>query len=155
MKPSRPSTRQAKRLVRLARSGDPARKKKVVDAISSGRIDASLVGEWLAAAEHGDLATLKRLLRAEPRLVDELGQGPYWEGNFRALHYAAHRNHRNVVRWLLAHRASAAPVVGDGDWAPLHFAAFGGHKDSVRLLIQHGAQMDIFRSEDTRLNSSH
>ncbi|MGH9347570.1 MAG: ankyrin repeat domain-containing protein [Vicinamibacterales bacterium] len=110
----------------------------------SGRVDAQLVREWLVAAEAGDLSTVKRLLAAEPRLLDASGQGPYWKGNVRALHYAVHRNHRRVVGWLLAQGASAGPVDGDADWAPIHFAAVAGHRNLVHPLIQHGARMDIF-----------
>ena len=106
--------------------------------------DPKLVRDWLFAAERGDLATLKRLLTAQPGLVDTLGQGPYWEGSFRALHYAVARGHRRIVRWLLARGASARPVAGESDWAPLHFAAVPLRPDLVRLLIDHGAQMDIF-----------
>jgi ankyrin repeat protein len=106
--------------------------------------DPKLISDWLFAAERGDLSTLKRLLSAEPGLVDALGQGPYWEGSFRAVHYAISRGHRRIVRWLLARGASAGPVAGESDWAPLHFAATPLRPDLVRLLIDHGAQMDIF-----------
>ena len=64
-------------------------------------VDQQTVHEWLGLAERGNLPALKRLLASEPRLLDALGQGPYWEGNFRALHYAVSRGHRRVVRWLL------------------------------------------------------
>jgi ankyrin repeat protein len=108
-------------------------------------LDNALVSEWLAAAERGNLTTLKRLLAAEPRLLDAQGTGPYWEGNFRAIHYAVARGHRKVVRWLLDHGASARPIRGDGDWAPIHFAAFTtARRDLIRLLIARGAKKDIF-----------
>jgi ankyrin repeat protein len=127
--------------------------KQAIEGSRPRPLDAQLVREWLVVAERGDLATMKRHLAAETRLVDALGRGPYWEGAFRALHYASSRGHRKVVRWLLARGASARPVAGDADWAPLHFAAVPPKLDIVRLLIEHGAQMDIFAAaalEDVR-----
>ena len=107
--------------------------------------DKALVSQWLAAAERGNLTTLKRLLAKERRLLDAQGTGPYWEGNFRAIHYAVARGHRKVVRWLLDHGASASPIRGDGDWAPIHFAVVPTvRRDLIRLLIRHGAAKDIF-----------
>jgi ankyrin repeat protein len=107
-------------------------------------VDPAVVREWLAAAERGDLPALERLHASEPRLVDALGQGPYWVGNARALHYAVSRGHRKVIRWLLAHGASVHPIAGEFDWAPLHFAAVPPRPDLIRLLLNHGAKMDIF-----------
>src|SRR6266516_6260346 len=124
--------------VPLRQNRSPVRKQAVLP------VDRGLVREWLAAAERGDLSSLKRHLAAEPRLVDALGRGPYWEGDCRALHYAAYRGHRRVLRWLLARGASVRPITGDGDWAPLHFAAVPAKRDIVRLFLDRGAQMDVF-----------
>src|SRR5262245_38581632 len=108
------------------------------------KLDQQTIREWLAVAERGNLPALKRLLVREPRLLDALGQGPYWEGNFRALHYAVSRGHRSVVRWLIGKGSSAKPVSGEADWAPVHFAVLPPKGDLVRLLLNHGAPMDIF-----------
>ncbi len=105
--------------------------------------------EWLVAAERGDFPALKRLLAATPRLLDAQGQGPYWVGAFRALHYAVYRGHRKVIRWLLARGASAKPLDGDADWAPLHFAALPTRPDIVTLLLARGAKMDVFTAAVT------
>lgn len=121
-----------------------ARSRVIVGPTVSTPIDPVIVREWLVAAERGDLATMERQLAAEPRLVDALGAGPYWDGDARALHFAASRGHREVIRWLLARGASAAPVQGDGDWAPLHFAAAPAKADVVDVLLEHGARMDVF-----------
>jgi len=99
---------------------------------------------WLFAAEQGDLDTLKEKLAAEPLLIDAQGTGPYWEGNFRALHYAVYRNHMDVVRWLLDRGSSVNPIANDADWAPLHFAALPPKRGMVRFLISRGAAIDIF-----------
>jgi ankyrin repeat protein len=178
------SKQEAKKLLRLVRSGDPQAVKRIAAALdAAGRrkpdvqladaqfavarergfpswtalkqaaeaerskpLDKELVREWIFAAERGDLPALERLFEAEPRLVDALGHGPYWEGEARALHYAVARGHRKVIRWLLARGASALPTTGEFDWAPIHFAAVPPRRDLVRLLIDHGAKMDIFVS---------
>jgi ankyrin repeat protein len=125
---------------------DRRRSKRTTNKVDrdSRSLDRQTIHEWLVAAERGDLPGLKRLLAQEPRLLDALGQGPYWEGNFRALHYAVSRGHRSVVRWLLARGAFASPVVGEADWSPVHFAVLQPKRDLVRLLINRGAEMDIF-----------
>jgi ankyrin repeat protein len=107
-------------------------------------LDPELVHSWLAAAERGDLAALKKMLAAEPRLLDASGRGPYWTGNARAMHYVAYRGHMKVLRWLLARGASAAPLRGEFDWAPIHFACMPYRKPVYDLLVQRGAVPDIF-----------
>jgi ankyrin repeat protein len=112
-------------------------------------LERKLVKEWLFAAERGDLPSLTRQLAAEPRLVDALGPGPYWEGDARALHFACSRGHFRVVRWLLDRGSSPNPIRRDGDWSPLHFAAGPAKRNPakrniVRLLLARGARMDIF-----------
>ncbi len=92
---------------------------------------------------------MKRLLATSPSLVDAQGTGPYWVGNFRALHYAVFRGHRRVIRWLLARGSSARPLAGDADWAPHHFAAMPARPDILRLLLERGARMDIFTAAVT------
>jgi ankyrin repeat protein len=103
-----------------------------------------LVHSWLAAAERGDLGALRKMLEAEPRLLDASGRGPYWTGNARAMHYAAYRGHMKVLRWLLGRGASALPLRGEFDWAPIHFACMPYRKPVYELLLSHGAVPDIF-----------
>jgi ankyrin repeat protein len=180
------SKQDAKKLLRLARSGDAESARRIAAALASaGRrrtgvtlsdaqftiarergfpswaalkhaidsssqpLDPQIVREWLVAAEHGDFPALKRLLAATPRLLDAQGQGPYWVGAFRALHYAVYRGHRKVIRWLLARGASAKPLDGDADWAPLHFAALPTKPDIVKLLLARGARIDVFTAAVT------
>lgn len=75
--------------------------------------------------------------------MDALGRGPYWEGDARALHFAAYRGHGKVVRWLLARGASARPITGDGDWAPLHFAAVPAKPDIVRRMLRNSFRASV------------
>ena len=102
------------------------------------------VRNWLFAAEQGELDTLKEKLAAEPDLLDAQGTGPYWVGNFRAIHYAVYRGHMDAVRWLLDQGSSVNPLPNDADWAPLHFAAIPFRKPMTKLLIARGASIDIF-----------
>jgi ankyrin repeat protein len=107
-------------------------------------LDARLVHNWLSTAERGDLPALKEMVASEPRLLDASGQGPYWTGHARALHFASHRGHLRVVRWLLAQGAAPNNGTGDIDWAPLHFAAVAQRRAVYALLVKHGAVPDIF-----------
>lgn len=103
-----------------------------------------VVKHWLGTAERGDFRGLKRMLAKEPRLLDALGHGPYWDGRARAMHYACNSGHLKIVRWLIARGASVQPRQGDLDWSPMHFAATAGRQAIVRLLREHGARIDVF-----------
>jgi ankyrin repeat protein len=81
---------------------------------------------------------------ARPALLDAVGQGPYWTGRARALHYATYRGHLAVVRWLLDRGSSPTAVAGEFDWAPIHFACLPLRKSMYRLLLSRGARPDIF-----------
>jgi hypothetical protein len=99
----------------------------------------NLVREWLAAAGRGDLAAMKRHAESAPALIDAQGKGPYWTGRFRAMHSAAYRGDRRMLRRLLARGASAVALPKDADWAPIHFAAVPPKPEIVQLLRAHGA----------------
>jgi ankyrin repeat protein len=102
------------------------------------------IRNWLFAAEQGELSTLQSKYAEDPSLLDAQGTGPYWTGNFRAIHYAVYRGHLDVAKWLLDQGSSVNPLDGDADWAPLHFAAVPFRKPMTRLLIARGAAIDIF-----------
>ena len=108
------------------------------------QLDSELVRTWLATAERGDLVALKKMAADEPRLIDALGQGPYWTGKTRALHFAAYRGHIKVLRWLLDLGSSPNPISGEFDWAPIHFASLPYRKPISDLLVRRGATPDIF-----------
>jgi ankyrin repeat protein len=99
---------------------------------------------WLAAAERGDLQTLKQMYAAEPSVLDALGTGPYWTGEARALHFATFRGHLRVMRWLLDRGSSPNHVGGEFDWAPIHFACLPLRPRVYELLVGRGATPDIF-----------
>jgi len=80
----------------------------------------------------------------DPALIDAPGQGPYWTGHARALHYVAYRGNMKVLRWLLDRGASPNPVSGEFDWAPIHFACVPLRRRVYELLIRRGATPDIF-----------
>jgi ankyrin repeat protein/uncharacterized glyoxalase superfamily protein PhnB len=92
--------------------------------------------EFVDACRNGDLSVVQQFLAVDstlPRLRDTHGS--------TALHAAAARGHRDVVRLLLQHGADPnARDVGDNA-TPLHFAAGAGHIDVVRLLIDSGADV--------------
>ena len=102
------------------------------------------IRNWLFAAEQGELDILKEKLAAEPKLLDAQGTGPYWIGNFRAIHYAVYRGHLDVVRWLLDQGSAVNPIANDADWAPLHFAVLPPKSAMVKFLLRRGAAIDIF-----------
>jgi ankyrin repeat protein len=93
---------------------------------------APTIVEFFDAATAGDVATLRRLLTAEPGLVRERNQG-----GSTGLHVAG--KHPEAVRILLEHGADPnARNVGDNA-TPLFFAAGGGPIETVRLLLDAGA----------------
>ncbi len=108
------------------------------------QLDHEQVRTWLATAERGDLATLKTMAAGEPRLIDALGQGPYWTGKARAIHFAAYRGHLKVLRWLLDQGSAPGLIAGEFDWAPIHFASMPYRKPVYDLLVKRGARPDIF-----------
>jgi ankyrin repeat protein len=85
------------------------------------------------AAERGDVAGVRALLREKPRMVDET------DGRtLSALHYAASEGHTEVVRVLLDGGANAR-VSALGGMTPLFLAAAGGHAETTKLLVERGA----------------
>jgi ankyrin repeat protein len=93
---------------------------------------APTVVEFFEAAAGGDVATLRRLLSAEPGLARERNSN-----GSTGLHLAG--KHPEAVRVLLEHGADPnARDVGDNA-TPLFFAAGGGPIETVRLLLDAGA----------------
>ena len=91
--------------------------------------------EWLAAAQRGDVATLRRLLGGDATLLAVSTRGASSHGH-SALHHAASKNHAAAVAFLLEAGADASAQNHGGSTA-LHTAAANGHADVARLLVAH------------------
>ncbi|MEX1023961.1 MAG: ankyrin repeat domain-containing protein [Planctomycetota bacterium] len=90
------------------------------------------------AAASGDLAELRRVLAADPGLVD--ARSP---DGFTPLHLAAFLGRPRAVRVLLAQGADADSVAGNPSAVtPLHSAAASRRADVVRVLLAGGADPD-------------
>lgn len=90
----------------------------------------------LHAAEHGDLATVRRILEAEPSCVNATDDDGY-----TPLHRAAYGNHKEVAEELLSHNADINARTAF-KWTPLHSACKWNNADMAALLLQHGADVN-------------
>jgi cytohesin len=87
------------------------------------------------AAKQRDIATLKKLLAEDPKLVHS---PEYPVGSRTVLHYAAEGGSVEAVKILLA--AGADPDAADGlGQTPLHWTAAGGHLEASKALLDTGA----------------
>ncbi|MFG0287232.1 MAG: ankyrin repeat domain-containing protein [Rhodopirellula sp. JB044] len=87
-----------------------------------------------AAAFHGDVATVKKLLNEDATLIDVRDAK-----NLTPLHVAASRGQSVVAQLLLDYGADVHGGV-DGDvWTPLVFASYRGHYEVAKILIENGA----------------
>ncbi len=82
-----------------------------------------------AAAEGGDLETLKGILKRDPTLL----QSKDW-GNLRPLNLAILHNHKEVAEYLLSQGADVNAKTSTGI-TPLHEAAQNGNREIVELLL--------------------
>jgi ankyrin repeat protein len=98
----------------------------------------SFCGEIHDAAEAGDPAKVKTLLKDNPKLVfskeNRLGETP--------LHVAAEHGHKGVAELLLANGADVNAKDNDG-WTPLHDAAMEDRKDVIELLLANKAKINV------------
>lgn len=103
------------------------------------------IKEMMDAAGRGDLAAVRGVADADPRLIDVIGRGPDWEDrNVRPIHLAARRGHTEVVRFLLDRGAVADGEGGRPPWTPAQLAAIHGHPGTAALLLERGAVEEIF-----------
>ena len=94
------------------------------------------------AAEHGDVARLKRLLDARGDVNSQCSE-PGWRQK-SVLSAAVDGNEPAAVRLLLRRGADPNRQDGDGDRWPLHWAsAFGDHAECASLLVQARAALDV------------
>jgi len=90
----------------------------------------------LAAAEGGDLDTLKTLLQKDPSLI----QAKEW-GSLTLLHLAVLHNQKETVAFLLD-KGAEVNAKSSLDITPLHEAAQNGNKRIVEMLFAHGASIN-------------
>ena len=89
------------------------------------------------AARQGDLSAVARLVDA--------GAAVGWrdKDGWTALHGAARKGHRDIVRYLVEHGADVEATVrgGPGGATALHLSAFYGHLELVKYLVARGANL--------------
>ncbi|MBY0491611.1 MAG: ankyrin repeat domain-containing protein [Gemmatimonadaceae bacterium] len=105
----------------------------------------SAVDELLAACASGRAADARRVVEANPGIVQTLGPSER-----DALGLAVTRNDLETVRLMAA---LGWPLTAEGEWGgtPLHWAAWNGRVEMVRLLLDAGAPVNV---RDTRYGSS-
>jgi uncharacterized protein len=89
------------------------------------------IPQVMAAAYAGDVATLRRLLDADPSLANRIGDAE----NSRPIHYAAGQS-LAAVELLLSYGADPLTCGNDGN--ALHMAAWFGNAEVVDLLLARG-----------------
>ena len=83
----------------------------------------------------GNLERVKALVAMSPGLVESKD----WNED-TPLHLAAYFGYKDIVEFLLGHKADANAVNSHGK-TPLHRAAFNGHQDVANVLLSHGARV--------------
>ena len=90
------------------------------------------------AAQQGDVATVKGLLKSKNKDVDQVRN----KDNRTALHFAAEHGHPSIVDALVAAGAQVSPAACMDGLTPLHWAAKNGHIACVKRLLSLGASKD-------------
>ena len=94
------------------------------------------------AAGKGDLAKVKALLKANPKLVNLAGKD-----DATPLHYAVAEGHKAVVEFLLASKADVNAKKTNGV-TPLHVAAALGRTEIAKILLSKGADPNAADSQE-------
>jgi len=98
--------------------------------------ELSALDRFIAMCARGDRAGAEAMLRAEPKLRNELGREHHL-----MMHVPAERGDAQVLEAMLA--CGFDPNVKDIDGVTaLHRASMAGHKDAARVLIAHGAAVN-------------
>jgi ankyrin repeat protein len=108
--------------------------------IARSEAEMEAVQGIIAAAQSGDVASLREGLDARPDLIDALGGRGFQKAT--ALHLAALRNHHAAISLLIARGADLDRRDFPDNAAPLHFAAMHGDLDTIRLLVEAGADVE-------------
>jgi ankyrin repeat protein len=93
--------------------------------------------EILLASQQGDLAGVRRLLAADPALVN--ARGAY---DKTPLHWAAEKNFRELAELLVN---AGADIGAEVTWGmtPLQWAANMGSREAAEVLLAHGARPQL------------
>lgn len=108
---------------------NPVAETSNIDVEASG----DKISDFIVAAQHGDLASLKSLV-ADGANVNQLG-----EDGSTALHWAAFNNYFEICVLLLENGADVNARGGYQSATPLMWASRNGFVYIARLLLQHGA----------------
>jgi cytohesin len=90
----------------------------------------------VAAAQGGDIATVRRALDRNPKLI----KYREWQGA-TLLHGAVGRNQEAMAAFLLS-RGAGANAKDKLRITPLHLASMNGNVPIIRLLLRHGAKLN-------------
>ncbi len=121
-----------------------AEARRLLSKLSTSRNSFRVIynSEIFEAAADGDLEKVKKLVNANPDLVNSKdndgGPGLYRE---TALHMAALYDRTDIVKFLLANKADVDARSVDSK-TPLYWAALTGHKDVAELLLANGADVN-------------
>ncbi|XP_076060253.1 tankyrase isoform X2 [Oratosquilla oratoria] len=95
--------------------------------------------QLLEAAKSGDIECVRRILTAQPHLVNVRDL----DGRHSTpLHFAAGYNRVAIVEYLLQHGADVH-AKDKGGLVPLHNACSYGHYEVTELLVKHGASVNV------------
>jgi len=108
----------------------------VVEGSAVGVEAVEQPADFFRAVQKGDLATVKKFLEADGKLINAKD----WEG-YTALHFAAFNNRKDVAAYLLEKGADVKARTRFG-CTPLHLAASDCYKDVVELLIAKGSDVN-------------
>ena len=95
------------------------------------------------AAEKGNLARVKWLLKGHPDLV-----GNKSNRKWTTLYWAVVYDHKDVAEFLLANKADVNAKTDNGD-SLLHMAAMDGNTEMAELLLAHGADVNAKDNDGT------
>ena len=89
-------------------------------------------GNWVSAADAGQLSALSKLLASDPQLLDACDSM-----GLTALHTASRSGHCSCVKWLLRQGANVNVLTMNGETA-LHMAVISDNASMVKALIHYG-----------------
>ena len=97
-----------------------------------------------AAAQRGDLRTLRDAVARRPHLLADDGVGG--DSGYAPLHYAAREGHAACVSFLLEAGARVDRATKEGRATALHRAAYTGRRDVIDILLRAGADASMHRA---------